>query len=300
MRHKLVITGKSPEVREARVFLPGTVSDRVMRRFLEQDEHKPGDMERMAREIFDHYADNDPTSTIRWRSANDRAVTYNFVVECVNNLEPLLFEHVLPFDYAPELRFRTSIYIPYLDGTPVRVELVGGIDIAVRKPTDQWHLHDLKATRDPSYANKVLGQMIFYDIAFKAFTGHQPVYSGLIMPLCKEKMPPVKVTDAERRDMMSRIITMAHGIWRREWSLAPTKEPCQRCDVKAACPRYAVPLDIEKGKISFEAVAAQRQQAEEALGPEPSELDILLGEVRSPNEPFFGQDLPSVSFDRKV
>lgn len=240
MRHKLVITGKSSPARDTRIFLPGTVTDRVMRRWLDQDDPQPGQMELWVPEMYEYHAGEGAEGSIRWRGAKDYYVTRNFVLECVRRLEPLLLKHVIPFNYTPELRFTVPIGIPYLDGRIVAINLVGGIDIVVQNPAnDTVHIYDLKATANDEYWRKTLAQLTFYDIALMHYMRRRvPADSfGFIQPMCKEPFLPIKITDKERRVMMARIINMAQGIWRHEWD-ANKGSQCSMCEVKHACPAH--------------------------------------------------------------
>lgn len=236
-RHKLVISGKSATVRNGRDFLPGTVADRVMRAWLSQDEQKPGEMVEMVQPYFDRYADEDSEYVIRWRGKNDRAVTANLVREAVRQLEPILFKLVVPHEYEPEFRFDVPISIPYLDGHMTSIGLIGGIDLAVVDKPPDVALYDLKITKNPQYVRKTLGQAIFYDIAFGHWYGRNPRSFDFIMPLCSPMLVPVHVTEDDRRQMMARVIKMAHGMWRKEWETNRGSQ-CRYCEVKPACPEF--------------------------------------------------------------
>jgi hypothetical protein len=263
-KHKLVISGKSEPV-DGRVFLPGTVADRIMRAWLASENPRPGEMVRMVPAVFQKYAYDNPEYFIKWRSPNDPALVQNFVRSSLQALEPLLLKHVLPHGFIPELRFKVPITIPWLDGTPTTIILVGGIDIVTMTlDTRTFTLWDLKMTRSDDYARKVLGQLIFYSMAFSHMTDDntQPRSVGFMMPALKRPVVTYTVTDEQRAAMVSRVLRMAHSIWQRDWDTRETNDLCGRCEVRRLCPKFDIkPVRSEGGAMiaSIDAAAARRR-----------------------------------------
>ncbi len=263
-------------MQDGRKFLAGTVCDRVMRRWLEQDTPELGQMAGWVDELFASYADNDDEYTVKWLGdpTEDREKVRLFCHEVIVNLEPILAEKVLPYSWQPELKFFVPVSIPYLDGSPVVVALRGGMDIVVRDNDGNYTVYDLKATANDAYVRgKTLGQLTFYDIAFRALmrAPGQPIAAGFITPACKEKVVSISVTDDERRYMMSRIINMAHGIWRKEFDPTTADEPCFGCEAKAACVRWTVPIVRDssgRGRADLFATAKARKEARGVTGRE--------------------------------
>lgn len=239
MRHRLVISGKSSPSRDTRIFLPGTVADRVMRRLLEHEDPQRGMMASWVPEMFEYYANSSDEGKVRWRGQYDYMTTRNFVREAVELLEPILFKEVIPFDYAPELKFKVPIGIPYLDGHITPIYLVGGIDIIVCRDNGRYRIYDLKCTANDNYWKQTLGQLTFYDIALTHYLDLSlpPEKLGFIQPKCKEPIIEISIGASERNAMMARIISMAQNMWRREWEANKTSQ-CSMCEVKPSCPEW--------------------------------------------------------------
>jgi hypothetical protein len=261
-RHKLTISGKS-EVTDGRIFLPGTIADRIMRAWLESTDPQPGEMVKMVPKVFEKYAYDDPQYSIRWRSPDDPALVQNMIRRALKVLEPLLLEHVIPFGYAPELSFRVTIMIPWLDGRLVPIDLVGGIDIVVLRGTS-YGIWDLKMTQSEDYWRKVLGQLIFYSIALSHLVGdaEQPRTAGLITPLLKSPKQVIDISQEQRDVMMQRIIRMATSMWQKRWEVREDNSICSRCDVKRSCPKFATPIHTNgAAKIASLSGAAATRRA---------------------------------------
>lgn len=274
---------KTAHVTDHRNFLAGTVADRAMRAWLESPTQERGGMESLVEELFHaHTEGEEAEGKIGWRGNpnEDRAKIYDKVVRCVRRLEPILEEHVLPYEYHPELRFETWLNIPHPDGEgKMPIGLRGGIDLAVRKapedeeaPRGHYALHDLKTTEDASYVNKTLGQSTFYDIAFGSWIGdrRQPEEFTFMLPLLEDRDPviPITITDDDRRDMLGRIIEMAHGIARAQWGSEVPEggAPCWNCEAKPACPLHKPVSGVDEfgtRRASFLGTAARRARAGE-------------------------------------
>lgn len=248
--------------RDYRVFLPGTVCDRVMRKLLEHDDPQPGMMMDWLEEMLHHYAFEDDEGVIRWRG--DPRQDYQRVREVctrvLTNLEPILFAEIIPQGYQSEVKFRQTVGVPYLDGHPVGVDLIGGIDILTMDlATGDYGLWDLKATENDSYVNgAILGQLTFYAIIIKAMFGKFPTKAAFITPACKEKVVPVNITREEIAVMLQRIERYCHGVWRKEWEPKDKLDSdCHyRCDVKHSCDLFALP---QGRRVSFSEMADRRR-----------------------------------------
>lgn len=242
--------GKQAEVRDGRVFLPGTLADRAMRKFLEQDDgHQPGQMAAFVDELWDEHAVNSTEYKIKWRGDPrvDQEKVRSFAKMVVTKLEPFLFEKVLPHEWQPELRFRTPLRIPDLYGVKHEVILTGGIDIAVVElPDREWAwLYDLKATENEGYIRSTMGQLIFYGLAWSFMRDHPPekIGAAYLAPALPVAYHPLEVTMDDRREMLSRIVRYCQAQWSAREPRAIDKEghpvsgdDCYRCDVRHACP----------------------------------------------------------------
>jgi hypothetical protein len=261
LRNQLTHEGNRAEVRDGRVFLPGTLADRAMRKFLEmQTGHQQGQMAEFVDQIWDEHAVNSTEYKIKWRGDPrvDQAKVRNFAKLVVNNLEPFLFEKVLPHEYWPELRFSVSIRLPDLDGLKHEVTLVGGIDIAVLElpGRDRAMLYDLKATENEAYIRSIMGQLIFYGIAWSILREqpHEQIGAAYLAPAMPIAYHPLEVTIDDRRDMLARIVRYCQAQWssprseRRSGAVDKEGEPvdpdkeCWSCDVLHACP-------VRRGKV---------------------------------------------------
>jgi hypothetical protein len=254
---------------DGRNFLPGTVADRAMRAYLEQ----PGGPVRgtildPVDSLLEKYTADDAEYVIRWRGdkTSDYRKVREVVIKVLTNLEPLLWEHVIPFAYEPELRFSTTIGVPDLDGVVQPVELIGGMDILVASlgadgEAEDFRVYDLKATENSAYVQgSILAQLTFYAIAVKAMFGKYPSSAAFLTPGCPETFVPVIIGEAEIRHMYARIVAYCHGVWSGDFSPKDKidSECHYSCNVKHACGLFALPPG---GPISFVDMAAQRAQS---------------------------------------
>lgn len=245
MRGKLTRAGKKSPMQDIRMFFPGTVVDLAMRDWLNTPDHPEGGMQDQIHQIMDAEEEKVRAGdgVLKWRHAKDRDEVRSFCVELVSRLEPILRELVTPFDFEPAKRFQTRIQIPDLDGNPTPIWLVGEMDILVRDDQSQWGIWDLKGTRDNDYWRKTIGQLTFYDVAVGAmFEGQHSSRAGLIQPMCTERVKHVTISDQDRMTLMSRVVHMAHDIWRKDFTFRTDSEGCFHppCPVKHACPRFHV------------------------------------------------------------
>jgi CRISPR/Cas system-associated exonuclease Cas4 (RecB family) len=198
--------------------------------------------------MVDEYMDSTEAETqesgdgyIKWRHDKDRVNVRNFCVELCKRLEPILLEKVVPFDYEPAKRFKIPITLPGLDNEKLPVFLTGEFDLLVRDDNQKFHVWDLKATADNSYWKKTLGQLVFYDLAVFAMMGETPISSGLIQPMCDERILEFTFTDEDRRAMFSRVMAMMRAVWEGDHQPKKDSAGCYSCSVKSACSKYNTP-----------------------------------------------------------
>jgi len=240
MKAKLFRAGTKSRSANIRGYFHGTVCDRVMRDWLEDPQ--PGQMPEMVTTYVDkclHEAVETGDGVVRWKYAGDKADMTKWCIELVTRLEPLLNRYVLPFAYEPAKRFKVPLTIPNLLGEPTTVLLVGEIDLLCRDNQLRWGLWDLKATADDNYWRKTIAQLTFYDVCIEAMFNDPPYIAGLIQPMCKQPILPVKITELERAELLARIVGMAHAIWKEDFALAEKTAICNYCEVRHACPKFS-------------------------------------------------------------
>jgi hypothetical protein len=279
-RHKVLRKQekKSNLATDGRIFLPGTVADRCMRAYLELDDPKPGGILDPLDEMLEKHAFHDDQYVIRWRGdpKEDLLRVKSVVKKVLVNLEPILWDLVIPHGYEAELRFgpwagygaKASIGVPDWTGETRRLDLVGGIDIVVATLNDkgetdensEYAIYDLKATENDSYVRgAILAQPIFYAIAIKALFGKYPTKAAFLTPACKEKVVWVDISEDDIRQMHARIEKYCHATWRDEWPTKTKRDSgCDWCEVKHACDLFTMPTGR---KISFAEMADRRRAA---------------------------------------
>lgn len=272
-KHRVLkkLQGHRSPATDGRNFLGGTVCDRIMRRLLEHDDPQPGMMLTWLDETLKHHAFDSEEYVIRWRGnpEADYEKVRNLCVKVLTNLEPMLFEKIIPMNYEAEVRFgfkntpQPIIGVPGLDGMPRPVLLIGGIDILTQDPDDKtrYGLYDLKATENDDYVRGgILGQLTFYAIVLKVLFGHYPHEAGFITPGTSQHFVPVTIGEDEVRTMYGRIERYAHGVWSKDWSPKDKIDSdCDyACDVRHACDLFKLPQGT---RISFSEMAAQRRAA---------------------------------------
>lgn len=257
--------------RDERIFLPGSIADRVMRAWLESDNPQPGQMPEMVRQMTDKLltdqSDPDHKKRVGWRGdpREDRRDIETFVVGVVEKLEPILMKYVVPYDYHPELRSHTYVRLPGYDGQLVWIKMVFGIDIAVRESPTYYSLYDLKATANKDYIAKTLGQGTFYDLSFGSWIGDssQPKRFGFIAPALEQQLHWATITDDDRRQMLSRIIRFVHGIQRHHFDPKEDDKGCSICEAKPSCVKFTVDFfrdEAGKHRASFDAAAERSRK----------------------------------------
>ena len=237
----LVRAGRSHKARDMRVFFHGMVVDRLMRDWLEDPQRLPGQMvarvdaaiERVAKDAIES-----EDGVVRWRHANDRKELRAFCTELVTRLEPILDRLITPHEFHSALRFREHLTVPYLDGTPTQIRITGEMDLLVHTAAGEWIVWDLKGTADDSYWRKVLGQLVFYDLAVALRHGERTSRVGLIQPMCTEPVKEFVLGDEQRNQLLVHIAGMATDIWRDDQTCKESTAGCGWCEVRHACPRF--------------------------------------------------------------
>lgn len=237
----LKATGHKSPVMDVRNFFQGNVVDRCMRNWLDAAEQNPGVMAAMVeQELIDSEARAKDTGdgVIKWRHASDRDQLKVWCTDLVSRLEPILYQYAIPYEYQPALRFAVPIELPHPDGHQEQVQLVGEMDLLVKEADKQWRVWDLKGTNDDNYWRKTVGQLVFYEIACKLMFGDWPVSSGLIQPMCKERVISFTFEKEQRMDMFYRISKVATDMWRGDVAPKASNAGCNRCEVQHACIKY--------------------------------------------------------------
>jgi hypothetical protein len=232
-----------PPTTDIRMFFRGTVVDRVMREWLDQDSQEPGQMADMVDRIMDReekHAKDSGDGVVKWRTASDREETRAWCKALVGRLEPLLARHALPYEYQTAVRFDVPYMVPLQGGEHKEIRLTGEIDLLVRWPDQRWAVWDLKGTDDNSYWRKTLGQLTFYEIACWILSkGKWPAGSGLLQPNCDHPDPWFVFEDQHRTEMFTRINQAAWEMWHNLHRPKDDSEGCSRCFFMMTCPRYA-------------------------------------------------------------
>lgn len=240
-RAKLLREGHRSPAGDLRNYFPGMIVDSIMGRWLDDPDRKPGGMLVMLENAIDELVTEAAASgdgIVRWKHPGDRDEVRRFCAELLTRLEPLLERLILPYPFDGHRRFKVPIYLPYLDGSQVIVNLTGETDLRTREGEGS-SIWDLKGTADNSYWRKVVGQLIFYDVVETFETTRKPRRVGLIQPMCTNPVLQWTITDDQRRALLARVMAYAVSVWRNQ---APCKEGthgCTFCNVRHACPRFA-------------------------------------------------------------
>lgn len=239
----LLAAGMKSPVTDIRAFFPGTVADRCAGDWLSLDNPEPGWMAGHVDTILDREeaaARESGDGVVRWRGPQDREKVRDWCRECVTRLEPLLYRYIIPYLYEPHARFRVPMTIPGTGGEPRQILLTGETDFRTwREEKVPLSIDDLKATQDPGYWRKVTGQLVFYEIATWGMTGRWPEVSRLFQPMCPEPVLEFRFSADHRREMFVTICAVANDFWRDNLPPKADSIGCDRCEVRAPCPKYA-------------------------------------------------------------
>lgn len=214
----------------------------------------PGLMPDMVDSIIDREINeiNERGGVMTWKNTEDHEQVRKDCIEAVTKIEPALVEHVLPYEYRPDFRFKAPINLPHPNGGHEQVVLNGAMDIIVRNPnTKKWGVWDVKHTRDNSYWQKTKGQLGFYDLAVQVMFNAETEVVGLLQPLCTKQVLPVGLDSDTRSVMMSRIVRMAGEVWREDRTPRSDNTYCGFCDVKHACSKFKAVTKGGRHYVSF-------------------------------------------------
>lgn len=251
----LAVTGARKPARDQRLFLPGNVTDRVVRAWLK---NKPaehiGEMPDMVNAAIDGVRDEilERGERIAWKKdLDDRKKIREDCIEAVTKIEPHLLRRVVPFEYEADFEIRAPLQLPRLDGTKETILLIGFMDILVRDDLGNIFVYDVKHTRDGQYWRKTVGQLTFYDLAVQLLFKKKTTETGLFQPLCAKPVYPYPVTDEARSQMAQRIVSTVNDIWNNDNTPRADNKICPRCDFRNACPKFAPVLKDGKMRLSF-------------------------------------------------
>lgn len=248
-------TGKKAQIDNHRNFLPGNVSDRVVRDWLLDDPWSNlGTMKDMVPEYLDKaiQSSKDQGGVILWKGNSDRSDVTRDCIEAVTIVEEDLIEKVLPYEYTPDYAFKSTLEVPVRGrDEPIQILLNGYMDILVKKSELSYSIHDLKHTKNESYWKKTIGQLAFYDTALRLAEGTYSDYASLLQPLCKVKERTFDITNDDRIKMWQSIQNYAQDY--SDMNVEPTDNTsaCSMCDVKHACVRFKGKMKNGKKVVSL-------------------------------------------------
>jgi CRISPR/Cas system-associated exonuclease Cas4 (RecB family) len=257
-----------PAVQDMRNFFHGNVVDLAMRTWLTQPRPEPGWMAAHIEEMFEKSLGSAKAEggVIRWKTPSDRAEVLEFCRELVIRLEEILNKFCLPFDWHPAYRFHVPLRIPYIDGKhSAQITLTGEIDLLVFDNTPAEKLKpgiepgriaiwDLKGTANEEYYRKVMAQLVFYAIAVKASKaerlGRWAAKTGLIQPMCEQRVRAFDITEDAIREMAGRIERVAHARWNGPLPPKVSDTGCNYCEVRHACSKFKTAPGQQRGRVA--------------------------------------------------
>jgi CRISPR/Cas system-associated exonuclease Cas4 (RecB family) len=250
-RH-LQMQRKELKTANQRVFFPGTVTDRVVRDYLNAN----GDMNMPAKvsDIMDREQKiiEDDGGFMQWKDTSDRKRVEADCIEAVTKIEPALVKLVLPFKYQADYGFKAPLKLPHPDGGKDTAILNGFIDVIVQDDDGEFHVYDVKHTKDNSYWRKTSAQLSFYDLSIRITEGKYTKSVGLLQPLCDEEVKMIPLDDMSRTSIIQRISAMATDTWKGDFTPRVDNKICGMCNVRHACSKFTPVLDSKgKSRISF-------------------------------------------------
>lgn len=239
--------GKLAVLDNKRGFFPGTVTDRVVRRWLSDDPMSNlGCMPDMVDSIIDEEKAalaESGQGVVRWKDLGDREQVRTDCIEAVTKIQPALLKYVVPFDYEPDHHFESPVQIRFKDGSRATVLLNGYIDILVRDDKGRFWVWDVKHTRDNGYWRKTVGQLGFYDLAIELKFGQPTIQTGLLQPLCDPRIKPYKPSADSRAQLLQRVQAMAYDIRHEVATPRDDMTLCVWCAAKNSCVKFEPVLD---------------------------------------------------------
>jgi CRISPR/Cas system-associated exonuclease Cas4 (RecB family) len=239
-KSKLMRSGYRPSLQDQRNFLPGTISDRIVRDWLKDEQRSPGGMLEMLDEYFlRSVAEAEESGVIKWKSVDDQQKVKDDCREALINVEPYLEKMVIPFEHWEDFKFEAPLHAARNGGgEPIHVTLNGYMDILVRDSLGQFFVFDLKQTRNNDYWRKTAGQMVYYSVATELIFGTKVTGAALLQPLATPRLKPIDITQQARVDLFRNITSMANDIENDEMPPKRDNDGCAWCDVRHACEKF--------------------------------------------------------------
>lgn len=245
-------TFKNP-TSDTRVFFRGTVTDRILRTWLQDEDRKPNQMSGMVDEyieLCEQEHKDQGTGIVRWKSPTDKQETSEWCADLLTRIEPLVEELVVPYlpNVSADKHLKAKVTIPDLNGDPKDIMMIGILDILIDSP-DFLAVYDLKATADESYWKKTIMQLVFYTIMLESTGYRTPDVTALIQPMCKEQIKAIQITEKHKMELMQKVISYAHSVWAADFSPKESDAGCLSwCEVSHACVKFK---KSETGRLSW-------------------------------------------------
>lgn len=238
-RAKLVRTGKRSKMENQRNFLPGNVTDRVVRRWLMDPDRKPGQMVEWVPEQLE--IEIAAAKVIKWKHVGDKEEVLQDCLEAAKLIEEDLIEHVTGpgVEIYADYSFKAPFHAARAEGgDPLHVTLNGFMDILIKDKHGRWWIFDVKHTKDSSYWKKTQGQMSFYAMAVWLIHGKQPSGAFLLQPLASPRVKPVDIERDALKVLAQNITSMANDIDKDEMPPRDDTTLCGWCSVQHACVKF--------------------------------------------------------------
>jgi hypothetical protein len=243
---------KSPTA-NTRVFFRGTVTDRILRTWLQDENRQSEQMPSMVEEyieLCEQEHKDQGTGIVRWKSPTDKQESVEWCKDLLTNIEPIVQELVVPYlpDVYADKHLKAKITIPDREGNPKEILMIGILDILIDSP-EFLAVYDLKATADESYWKKTIMQLVFYTIMLEASGYKSPDATALIQPMCKEQIKYIDITDQHRMALMQKIVAYAHSVWAADFSPKESDAGCLNwCEMAHACVKFK---KNESGRLNW-------------------------------------------------
>ncbi len=256
-RSHLARTHKLATLDNKRGYFPGSVTDRVVRRWLEEDPQSnigtmPSLVEETMAKVKQEWIEEEQ-GVVRMKDSGDKAKIIAECSEAVAKIEPYLLKYVVPYDYQPDFHFEAPVRFTHpRTGDDIAVLLNGYMDILVRDDKGRWWVWDVKHTRDNGYWRKTIAQLGFYDLAVELQFGQPTAQTGLMQPLCKERIKGYRPSVESRTQLLTRIHAMAIDIADNVQTPRPDTKLCGWCPTRHACVKFTPVLDAKgRKRIAF-------------------------------------------------
>jgi hypothetical protein len=247
---------KKLAIDDHRNFLPGNITDRIVRDWLLDDPNENlGKMPEMVSEYFDKSVkeSKDQGGVILWRGAEvtDRDQILKDCTEAVTEIEKYLQKYVIPFDYTPDFAFKVPLQVNLKNREPVTVVLNGYMDILVKHSESNYFIFDVKHTKDNYYWKKTIGQLAFYDTSLMLLEKHPSKIAALLQPLCKNQLHQFEITNLDRQKMWQSISNYAEDVVNNNNEPTTNVSACSMCRVKHACIKFEPKMVNGKRKVTL-------------------------------------------------